>query len=192
MSRTGVQQGERETLVTASVGIALGKTGVTEPEAIVRDADLAMYQAKGKGKARYEVFEPQAQGPAIDRFDLEIDLRRAIMREEFRVHYQPILELASGRIVQVEALIRWEHRQRGLVPPSHFIGLSEETGLIVPIGMWVLEEACRQVRAWQAESRGTTPLALSVNRSARQFQHASLVSDIARAPPSGPACPRRA
>jgi diguanylate cyclase (GGDEF)-like protein/PAS domain S-box-containing protein len=171
---------DREVSVTASIGIAVGRVGHAGPEAILRDADLAMYQAKSKGKARYEVFETEAQIPALDRLDLEIDLRRAIARQEFRVYYQPIVDLKSGRIVEVEALIRWQHRERGLVSPSQFIDLSEETGLIVPIGLWVFEEACRQVRVWQVEYETQPPLMLSANLSARQFQHATLVEDIAR------------
>src|SRR5262249_19704341 len=111
--------------------------------------------------------------------DLEIDLRAAMSKQEFRLHYQPVVDLASGRIVEIEALIRWEHRERGLLPPSDFITLSEETGLIVPIGMWVLEEACRQVHAWQSAYESNPPLVLSVNLSARQFQQPSLVPDIA-------------
>jgi diguanylate cyclase (GGDEF)-like protein len=167
----------REVFVTTSVGIAFSHAGLAGPEDILRDADIAMYHAKSKGKARYEVFDGRTQGSALDRLDLEIDLRGAVARQEFRLHYQPVVDLSSGRIVEVEALIRWEHRQRGLLPPSDFITLSEETGLIVPIGMWVLEEACRQARAWHAEYE--TKLTLSVNLSARQFQQASLVPDIA-------------
>jgi diguanylate cyclase (GGDEF)-like protein/PAS domain S-box-containing protein len=169
----------REVFVTTSVGIAFSHSGLTGPEEILRDADVAMYHAKSKGKARYEVFDGRTQSSALDRLDLEIDLRGAVARQEFRLHYQPVVDLTSGRIVEVEALIRWEHRQRGLLPPSDFITLSEETGLIVPIGMWVLEEACRQVHAWQAEYETKPPLILSVNLSARQFQQASLVPDIA-------------
>ena len=170
----------REVFVTTSVGIAFSRAGITGPEELLRDADVAMYSAKSKGKARYEVFDSRAQGSALDRLDLEIDLRAAVTRQEFRLHYQPIVDLSTNRIVEVEALIRWEHRQRGLLPPSDFITLSEETGLIVPIGMWVLEAACRQARAWQTEHGMPLPLVLSVNLSARQFQQPSLVPDIAR------------
>jgi diguanylate cyclase (GGDEF)-like protein/PAS domain S-box-containing protein len=169
----------REVFVTTSVGIAFSHAGLTSPEELVRDADIAMYHAKSKGKARYEIFDDRAQASAIDRLDLEIDLRAAMSKQEFRLHYQPVVDLATGRIVEIEALIRWEHRDRGLLPPSDFITLSEETGLIVPIGMWVLEEACRQVHAWQSAYETDPPLVLSVNLSARQFQQPSLVSDIA-------------
>ena len=170
---------EREVFVTTSVGIAFSHAGLASPEELVRDADIAMYHAKSKGKARYEIFDGRAQASAIDRLDLEIDLRAAMGKQEFRLHYQPVVDLASGRIVEIEALIRWEHRERGLLPPSDFITLSEETGLIVPIGMWVLEEACRQVHAWQSAYESDPPLVLSVNLSARQFQQPSLVPDIA-------------
>jgi EAL domain-containing protein (putative c-di-GMP-specific phosphodiesterase class I) len=113
--------------------------------------------------------------------ELETALRHALDRGEFRVHYQPILSLADERVCEVEALIRWAHPERGLVPPGVFIPVAEETGLIVPIGQWVLEHACRQAREWQARRGGDRPLVLSVNLSARQFQHPDLVADIQRA-----------
>jgi diguanylate cyclase (GGDEF)-like protein len=171
----------REVFVTASIGIALSSAKLGLPEEILRDADLAMYHAKAKGKARHEVFDGSMSAPALDRMDLEMDLRAAISRHEFRLHYQPILRLDTGRITEVEALIRWQHEKRGLLQPDEFIGLTEETGLIVPIGQWVLSEACKQARLWQVEYPTTPPLVMSVNLSAKQFQNPKLVEEITRA-----------
>jgi EAL domain-containing protein (putative c-di-GMP-specific phosphodiesterase class I) len=168
----------REVFVTASIGIALSAERLGTPEEVLRDADLAMYHAKAKGKARHEIFDGSMSAPALDRMDLEMDLRSAISRHEFRLHYQPILRLDTGQITEVEALIRWQHEKRGLLQPDAFIGLTEETGLIVPIGQWVLGEACRQARAWQIEFPRTPPLVMSVNLSAKQFQHPRLVEEI--------------
>jgi diguanylate cyclase (GGDEF)-like protein len=168
----------REVFVTASIGIALSSERLGTPEEVLRDADLAMYHAKAKGKARHEIFDGSMSAPALDRMDLEMDLRSAISRHEFRLHYQPILRLDTGQITEVEALIRWQHEKRGLLQPDAFIGLTEETGLIVPIGQWVLGEACRQARAWQIEFPRTPPLIMSVNLSAKQFQHPRLVEEI--------------
>jgi EAL domain-containing protein (putative c-di-GMP-specific phosphodiesterase class I) len=140
-----------------------------------------MYHAKAKGTARFEIFDTGMSAPALDRMDLEMDLRSAISRHEFRLHYQPILRLDTGRITEVEALIRWQHEKRGLLQPDSFIGLTEETGLIVPIGQWVLTEACRQARVWQLEFPSTPPLVMSVNLSAKQFQHPSLVQEVNQA-----------
>ncbi len=171
----------REVFVTASIGIALSSAKLASPEEILRDADLAMYHAKAKGKARHEVFDGSMGAPALDRMDLEMDLRSAISRHEFRLHYQPILRLDTGKIAEVEALIRWQHDKRGLLQPDDFIGLTEETGLIVPIGQWVLAEACKQARTWQTEYPSSPPLVMSVNLSAKQFQHPQLVEEITQA-----------
>ena len=171
----------REVFVTASIGIALSSERLGTPEEVLRDADLAMYHAKAKGKARHEVFDGSMSAPALDRMDLEMDLRSAISRHEFRLHYQPILRLDTGKITEVEALIRWQHEKRGLLQPDEFIGLTEETGLIVPIGQWVLSEACKQARLWQVEYPTTPPLVMSVNLSAKQFQNPKLVEEITQA-----------
>jgi diguanylate cyclase (GGDEF)-like protein/PAS domain S-box-containing protein len=171
--------GEHEVYTTTSIGIALSTLGLDRPGGLLRDADLAMYRAKNRGKAQYEVFDRSMNSYAMERLELETDLRRAIERSEFRVHYQPVVLLESSRIVEVEALVRWEHPRRGMVSPAQFIPLAEETGLILPIGRWVLEEACRQMRAWQMQYPSEPPLMISVNLSARQFQHPKLVEDIA-------------
>jgi diguanylate cyclase (GGDEF)-like protein len=168
----------REVFVTASIGIALSSERLGTPEEVLRDADLAMYHAKSKGKARHEIFDGTMSAPALDRMDLEMDLRAAISRQEFRLHYQPIFRLDTGQITGVEALIRWQHEKRGLLQPDAFIGLTEETGLIIPIGRWVLGEACRQAREWQTEFPRSPQLVMSVNLSAKQFQNPRLVEEI--------------
>ena len=171
----------REVFITASIGISLSSARIGSPEEMLRDADHAMYHAKAKGKARHEVFDSCMSAPALDRMDLEMDLRSAISRHDFRLHYQPILRLDTGRITEVEALIRWQHEKRGLLQPDAFIGLTEETGLIVPIGQWVLSEACRQARVWQLEFPSDPPLVMSVNLSAKQFQNPNLVEEVTQA-----------
>ena len=168
----------REVVITVSIGIAMSTARRMTPEDILRDADLAMYHAKGKGKARYEIFDKSMNAPAQERMDLELDLRNAVSRGEFVLHYQPVVDLPTGRITEVEALVRWKHPNRGLLSPAEFVGLAEETGLIVPLGRWVLHEACRQTRQWQLASPGSR-LAISVNLSARQLQQAGLVEEIA-------------
>ena len=170
----------QELFVTASVGIALSATGSQRPQEILRDADVAMYQAKTMGKARYAVFEPSMNAGARARLELENDLRRAIEAGEFRVFYQPKVVLGSGRIAGVEALVRWEHPSRGLVSPHEFIPVAEETGLIIPIGTWILGEACRQACRWQEQYPSASPLLMNVNLSARQFRQLDLVEEVAR------------
>jgi EAL domain-containing protein (putative c-di-GMP-specific phosphodiesterase class I) len=144
----------------------------------LRHADLAMYRAKHRGKARYEVFEPSMDANAVERLLLETGLRRALVRQQFTVYYQPIVALDNGMIAGVEALVRWEHPKRGLLLPEVFLSVAEETGLIVRIGQWVLHEAGRQARIWQERYPGTPPLTVSVNLSPREFFHPKLVAEV--------------
>ena len=148
-----------EQFVSASVGIAISITGLERPEALVRDADAAMYRAKERGKGRCEVFDEQMRDRARQRHEIENALHRAVARAEFRVFFQPMISLREGTCVGVEALARWQHPERGLLTPGDFLGTAEETGLVVPIGAWVLEEACRQAVGWRdaLPSNGTVP-----------------------------------
>jgi len=158
-----------EVYTAASIGIAFSTVGYERPEDLLRDADTAMYRAKAQGRRRYEIFQPGMHTNAMALLQLETDLRRAIERQELCLHYQPIVSLRTCQIVGVEALVRWQHPQRGLILPGEFIPLAEETGLIVPIGSWVLREACRQIGEWQSQNRSKEPLMVHVNLSGRQF-----------------------
>ena len=166
---------------TASIGIALSSSGYDRPEDILRDADIAMYRAKENGKARYEVFDHGMHARAVSRLQLESDLRQAVEQKEFAVYYQPIVSLQTGRLAGFEALVRWNHPRHGLISPADFIPVAEETGLIVPIGQWVLNEACIQVRQWQIDSPSHRSLSLSVNLSARQVAQPDLLERIKEA-----------
>lgn len=170
--------GGHEAFTTASIGIALSTAGHDLPEHVLRDADTAMYRAKVRGKARYEMFDEAMHARAVAQLKLETDLRRALTRNELRVQYQPIVELASGVIMGFEALVRWEHPERGLVSPGEFIPIAEETGLVIPIGNFVLETACRQTAEWQRKYPAYHDLSVSVNLSVRQFQLPDLVDQI--------------
>jgi diguanylate cyclase (GGDEF)-like protein len=163
--------------VTSSIGIALS-SGYERPDDILRDADIAMYRAKENGKARYEMFDQMMHARAVSRLQLESDLRQAVEQKEFTIHYQPIMALETGRLAGFEALVRWNHPRRGIVSPVDFIPVAEETGLIVPIGQWVLEEACKKVREWQVQSPGHRALSLSVNLSARQVAQPDLLERV--------------
>ncbi len=167
-----------EVFTAASIGIALNDTVGDRPEDLLRDADVTMYRAKSLGKARYEVFDSSMHTQAMTRLQLENDLQRAIKREEFRIEYQPIVSLNNGMIYGFEALVRWQHPLRGRVAPTEFIPVVEETGLIVPIGWWVLRKACIQTRKWQQNLVTTVPLTISVNFSAKQFSQPNLVEQI--------------
>src|SRR3712207_2249400 len=135
---------EQEVFASVSTGIALSSSAQEQPADLLRHADLAMYRAKHRGKARYELFEPSMDAKAVERLMLETGLRRALVRQQFRVYYQPIVALDNYKIVGAEALVRWEHPQRGLLLPQEFLSIAEETGLIMRIGQWVLREACKQ------------------------------------------------
>jgi diguanylate cyclase (GGDEF)-like protein len=171
----------RDVFVTASIGIAVNGPQTAKPDDLLRAADIAMYRAKTNGKGRCEVFDSSMAAHAMERLEVETDLRRAIERGEFRVFYQPIVQLATRRVSEAEALVRWEHPTHGLVLPARFIPLAEETGLIVPIGQWVLEEACRQARAWHLQFPAQQRLLMSVNLSARQFQQPDLLQVVTNA-----------
>ena len=176
--RAPFPMGGREWFISASLGIALGRAGRATPGELLREAEIAMVRAKGDPSRRYALFEPSMSDQTMDRIDMENDLRRALERGELRVHYQPLVDLASDRIVGFEALVRWQHPVRGLVPPLAFIPLAEETGLIVPLGRWVLETACRQAVRWHASRPGGPRRLMSVNLSARQFVQPDLVDQV--------------
>ena len=167
-----------EVFTSTSIGIAVSSTGYDHPENMLRDADTAMYRAKAQGKACYEVFDKGMHTHAVYVLQMENDLRRAIDREELRVHYQPIVSLENGQLAGFEALIRWQHPERGFINPSDFIPLAEDTGLIIPLGMWILKRACQQLCQWQWQSPANRSLFMSVNLSSKQVAQPSLVSDI--------------
>jgi diguanylate cyclase (GGDEF)-like protein/PAS domain S-box-containing protein len=173
----------RDMTPSAGVGIAFGSG--EDAATLLRNADVAMYAAKGRGKAegqsRYRIFEPDMHARVVDRLELAADLRHAPQRRELRLRYQPEVHLRTGRIAGFEALLRWQHPTRGMVAPDEFIPLAEENGLIVPIGRWVLEEACRQGRDWQRRWPADPPLAMAVNLSARQLRHAAIVDEVCAA-----------
>ena len=166
---------DREIYSTVSIGILAFPHGYREPEELLRDADTAMYRAKEGGRARYEIFNAEMRARAVSLLRLETDLRRAVEREEFAVHYQPIVSLNSGKIVGLEALLRWEHPERGLIYPEEFVHLAEEMGLIVPIGTFVLHEACQRTARWRTAFPNLRPLSVSVNLSAIQVARPGLV-----------------
>ena len=170
----------KETFVSSSIGIAYSETGGHEAQELMVRADLAMYHAKKLGKDRYEIFEPAMQAAFQAGLQMEADLRRAVVRHEFELRYQPIVHLRTGEITGLEALVRWQHPERGIIPPLEFIPLAEETGMIVPIGDWVLREACRQAAAWNLRRAGRM-LTVSVNLSAVQLDQGNLVELVSMA-----------
>jgi diguanylate cyclase (GGDEF)-like protein/PAS domain S-box-containing protein len=170
----------KKLFTSASIGIALSSIGYDSAEDLLRDADTAMYRAKILGKGRYEVFDLDMRASVIARLQLETDLRTALEREEFRNFYQPIVSLESGRITGFEALLRWQHPTRGLLQPSEFVSVAEETGMIREIGWWNLQKACQQISAWNAGRKAFPPLTMSVNISVKQFAQPNLASEIGK------------
>ena len=171
--------GERSFQVTCSMGVALYPDHGRNATELLANADAAMYRAKEKGRDSLQFFSAEMASHAHERLLRQEELREAIARREFVLHYQPQMDLSTGRIFAVESLIRWRHPERGMVPPGDFIPLAEETGLIGPIGDWTLNAACRQNKAWQ--DAGLPPIVVSVNVSARQFQEKDWVERVARA-----------
>jgi len=164
--------------VNVSIGIVIGNSTYDNPEHVLRDADTAMYYAKASGKAQYRLFESSMHDSAIRFLQIETDLRRAIQEQEFVLHYQPIISLKSGQIVGLEALVRWQHPQQGMISPVEFIPIAEETGLIQHIGLLVLQQACRQLRSWQIQNLVSPDLSMSVNLSACQFAQPNLTEQV--------------
>ena len=175
-----LELGEREGYLGASIGIAYALPGSGDAARLLQDADIALYQAKGVGRNTNAVFNPLNATNLSERWQLENDLRHAIERGELRLHYQPQVAFASDQIVAVEALLRWAHPERGLVAPDQFIPLAEESGLIVTIGRWVLEQACQQIRGWQVQFPDQAGLSVAVNVSARQLARPQFVHEVWR------------
>jgi diguanylate cyclase (GGDEF)-like protein len=165
-----------EFYVTTSIGISLSPNDGVDSQTLLRAADMAMFRAKEQGRNNYQFYHPALNSNAHERFSLETGLRQALVREEFLLHYQPQVDLGTGQIIGVEALLRWKHPDRGLVSPAKFIPLAEDTGLIVPIGEWVLRTACAQAKSWQTS--GFDDIKITVNLSGRQFQQNNLIETI--------------
>jgi diguanylate cyclase (GGDEF)-like protein/PAS domain S-box-containing protein len=167
-----------EVFTSTSIGIAMSSPDLERAEDLIRGADIAMYRAKASGKSCHELFDTEMHEEMVSLLQLENDLRRAIDRQEFDLYYQPIVSLSSGRIAGFEALVRWNHPTRGLIGPGEFISIAEETGLIMPLGEWVLREACQQLRQWQFKFSHLWPMTVSVNLSGRQFSHPGLTDQL--------------
>ena len=179
--RAPVEMDGRSIVAQGSVGVALGSTSTASAEELLRNADLAMYAAKAKGKGAYEVFERDMHSAALGRMELESELREALRLRELTLHFQPVIEIPSGRISGAEALVRWNHPKRGMVSPAEFIPVAEQSGLIVDLGRWVLGEACRQAKRFQDAYPTEPPFAVAVNVAARQLTSPWLVEEVRKA-----------
>ncbi|MGE5625361.1 MAG: PAS domain S-box protein [Bacillota bacterium] len=176
-----IRLGDNEIYTNASIGIAPGHIDYTSTEELLRDADTAMYRAKAAGKAGYVVFDQEMYARARSRLRVETEIRQALDNGEFRVHYQPIVTLGNGRLLGFEALLRWQHPLRGILGPDQFLHVAEETGLILPIGWWLLGEACRQVKAWRGVHAQAHDLTVAVNLAHKQFMYSGLTQEVADA-----------
>ncbi|HYR10863.1 MAG TPA: EAL domain-containing protein [Longimicrobium sp.] len=168
----------QQVLVTASLGIAVSSIGFSRPEDVLRDADAAMYRAKARGRARFEIADAELHARSLEQLEMESELREAVERDQLRLHFQPVVVMDTRELVGFEALMRWQHPVKGLRSPDDFIPLAEQTGMIMAIGGWALREACRQMEEWRRAYALTEPLWLSVNLSSRQFLHPQLVQEI--------------
>ena len=178
MLKPSFQFNSHELHITTSIGISLYPYDGTDADTLLKNADTALYRAKEQGRNNYQLYTPAMNARAFERLAMENSLRKALERQQFLLHYQPQVDIVTGKIVGMEALVRWQHPDLGLVYPAEFIPLAEETGLIVALGEWVLRTACAQNRLWQRA--GLPQLSVAVNLSARQFQHHGLVDTIAR------------
>ncbi|MGA2522350.1 MAG: EAL domain-containing protein, partial [Acidimicrobiales bacterium] len=178
--RVPISAGDGEVFITASIGIACTTARVTEATPLLSNADAAMYQAKKRGGRTVEVFGEAMRMRVLERMNTEHSLHRALERSELRLFYQPVVDIGGSRAVGVEALLRWEHPEQGLVAPNRFIPVAEESGLIIPIGAWVLHEACTQLSVWRTGRHGAPRGAVEVNLSARQIDHPDIVSTVER------------
>jgi diguanylate cyclase (GGDEF)-like protein/PAS domain S-box-containing protein len=175
-----IDLGGRSVVITGSCGIAFAEPDDLAGD-VLREADLAMYAAKARGRSRFSVFDPGMATAAHDQLELEADLPHALENDELRLHYQPMIDMTTGQVCEVEALLRWQHPRRGLLSPGEFISLAESSGLIVPIGRWVLDQACRQLAAWRASGSWLADVCMNVNLSPRQFQDPELVPMVSSA-----------
>jgi diguanylate cyclase (GGDEF)-like protein/PAS domain S-box-containing protein len=177
--RRSVRLAGRDVVTSASIGVVHGIASYDQPETLLRDADVAMYKAKHEGRARHVIFDHAIHGAAVARLELETDLRNGFERNEFALHYQPIVSIATGNTIQFESLLRWLCPKRGMVSPVDFVPVLEDTGMILPVGQWVIRESCRQLREWQ-ENRifGDAKVSISVNLSSRQFSDPGLVDVV--------------
>ncbi len=177
--QTPFEIGGGEIFISASIGIALSTTGHNRAEDIVREADIAMYRAKAKGRAQFQVFDRAMHEQASARLRIETELRQAIEQKEFCLHYQPIFSLKTNRTVGFESLVRWKHAEFKMIPPNDFIPIAEENGSIIPLGQWILHESCRQMREWQISNPSASSLTISVNLSFKQFLQHNLAEQVA-------------